>query len=95
MKLEKIRKGNPKYKGIRFLKGFIYFVFILMLLVRLDDVFAIENEGPNLLLHNHNHLIEKAGLLQGRILDKDGQPLIGVTVRNMTQSIGVVSDMAG
>lgn len=95
MKLEKIRKGNPKYKGIRFLKGFIYFVFILMLLVRLDGAFAIENEGSNLLLHNHNHLIEKAGLLQGRILDKDGQPLIGVTVRNMTQSIGVVSDMAG
>ena len=93
MEFKQTQNVNFKPHRSSVLRGIIYFVFILILSARMDCAFAIDNGNIKPIFHNH--LIEKSGLLQGRILDKDGQPLIGVTVRNMTRNLGVVSDVGG
>lgn len=91
----KIKKGQREGESMKSLslKKIICFAIILLISVGFDRMYASGNN--DFISNNDIQQLNKSGLIQGRILDKDGEPLIGVTIKNISRDLGVVSDLAG
>lgn len=92
-----MKSKKTRTKKITHFKHSTYLTLLIVVLLNTSNVIAGDINSSVHLPHLNNSFKSKQQeeIFKGRILDKNGYPLIGVTVRNATKETGVVSDTDG
>lgn len=72
-------------------RGFVMAASILLC----SHIYAINENSLSSLLPSHSQTVTQAGQITGKIIDENGEPIIGATIRVKGATQGAVSDIDG
>ena len=72
-------------------RGFVMAASILFC----SHIYAVNESSLPLLLPSHSQVVMQAGQITGKIIDENGEPIIGATIRVKGATQGAISDIDG